>query len=80
MIMTERPDAAVVDFMLPDISGLDVCRQVRAQDIGQDIKLFLFTSDNQDETREKALAAGVNTVVIKSPEAQEIIALVKNGL
>jgi voltage-gated potassium channel len=80
MIMTERPDAAVVDFMLPDISGLDVCRQVRAQDIGQEIKLFLFTSDNQDETREKALAAGVNTVVIKSPEAQEIIAIVKNGL
>ena len=80
LIMTERPDAAVVDFMLPDISGLDVCRQVRAQDIGQEIKLFLFTSDNQDETREKALAAGVNTVVIKSPEAQEIIAIVKNGL
>ena len=80
MIMTERPDAAVVDFMLPDISGLDVCRQVRAQDIGREMKLFLFTSDNQDETREKALAAGVNTVVIKSPEAQEIIAIVKNVL
>ena len=80
MIMTEMPDAAVVDFMLPDISGLDVCRQVRAQDNGREIKLFLFTSDNQDETREKALAAGVNTVVIKSPEAQEIIAIVKNGL
>ena len=80
MIMAERPDAAVVDFMLPDISGLDVCRQVRAQDIGREMKLFLFTSDNQDETREKALAAGVNTVVIKSPEAQEIIAIVKNVL
>ncbi len=80
MIMAERPDAAVVDFMLPDISGLDVCRQVRAQDIGREMKLFLFTSDNQDETREKALAAGVNTVVIKSPEAQEIIAIMKNVL
>ena len=80
MIMAEMPDAAVVDFMLPDISGLDVCRQVRAQDNGREIKLFLFTSDNQDETRKKALEAGVDTVVIKSPEAQEIIAIVKNGL
>ena len=80
MIMAEMPDAAVVDFMLPDISGLEVCRQVRAQDLGRGIKLFLFTADNQDETRKKALEAGVDMVVIKSPEAQEIIAIVKNGL
>jgi voltage-gated potassium channel len=80
MIMAEMPDAAVVDFMLPDISGLEVCRQVRAQDLGRGIKLFLFTADNQDETRKKALEVGVDTVVIKSPEAQEIIAIVKNGL
>jgi voltage-gated potassium channel len=80
MIITEKPDAAVVDFMLPDISGLDVCRQIRAHDIGREMKLFLFTADNQEETRKKALEVGVDTVVVKSPEAQEIIAIVKNGL
>jgi voltage-gated potassium channel len=80
MILKEKPDAAVVDFMLPDISGLDVCRQIRSQEIGKDIKLFLFTADNQDETRKKAMEVGVDTVVVKSPEAGEIIAIVKSEL
>ncbi|MDR3631266.1 MAG: NAD-binding protein [Desulfocapsaceae bacterium] len=80
LILEEKPDAAVVDLMLPDISGFDVCRQIREQDIGKDIKLFLFTADNHDETRKKALESGADTVVVKSPDAQEIIGIVKSHL
>ncbi len=80
LIMKERPDAAVVDFRLPDISGLDVCRQIRASELGGTIKLFLFTADEEDETRRQAMDAGVDEVVVKSPEAGEIVATVKNGL
>ena len=80
LIMEEQPDAAVVDLMLPDISGLDVCRQVREQERGKEIKLFLFTADNQDATRKKAMESGVDTVVVKSPDAQEIIGIVKSRI
>ncbi len=80
LIMAERPDAAVIDYWLPDITGLDICRQIREDENGSNIMLFLFTADDQDDTKEKALATGVDTVVVKSPDAGEIISIVKGGL
>lgn len=80
LIEKERPDAAVIDFRLPDISGLEVCRQIRLLEFGAEMKLFLFTADGEDGTRREALAAGVDEVVVKSPEAGEIVATVKKGL
>ncbi len=66
--------------MLPDFSGLEICRQIRKNSEGDNIRLFLFTADEQEETKEKAMAVGVETVVVKSPEATEIISMVKNVL
>ncbi len=80
LILSEMPDAAVIDYMLPDFSGLEICRQIRKNSEGDNIRLFLFTADEQEKTKEKAMAVGVETVVVKSPEATEIISMVKNVL
>ena len=80
LILKEQSDAAVIDFRLPDISGLDVCRKIRAAEFGGVIKFFLFTSEDEDETRSLAFNAGVDQVVVKSPEAGKIVAAVKKGL
>ncbi len=80
-IIDEEPDAAVIDYHLPDMTGLEICRQIREDENGLlKIKLFLFTADDQEETKQKALAAGVDTVVVKSPDSGEIISIVKEGL
>jgi voltage-gated potassium channel len=76
MILQIHPDAAVIDYMLPDISGLEVCRRIRAQMNMQNTKLVLFTADDQEKTSKKALEIGVEKVVLKSPEASEIISIV----
>jgi voltage-gated potassium channel len=73
LIFQEKPEAAVVDLMLPGCSGIDVCRAVRNSDVGKDIRLILFTSDEEKETRDKAIEAGADKVVVKSPEASEVI-------
>jgi DNA-binding NarL/FixJ family response regulator len=40
----------------------------------------LFTADDQDDTREKAMEAGVDKVVVKSPDAGEIVTMVSQDL
>ncbi len=80
MILAERPDAAVIDYMLPDFSGLEVCRRLKESREGRAVRLFLFTADDQKVTRDKALTIGVEMVVVKSPDASEIVATVKNAL
>ncbi|MBU1233035.1 MAG: NAD-binding protein [Proteobacteria bacterium] len=77
LILEEKPDAAVVDYRLADISGLEICEFVRKSEGGQDVKLFLFTADESLEVRENALKVGVDVVVLKSPDAGEIVNLVR---
>ena len=73
LILREKPEVAIIDFKLPGYSGIDICRNVRATDAGKDIRLILFTADEKKETREEAFASGADDVVIKSPEATEVI-------
>ena len=55
LISEESPDAAVIDYMLPDISGLEVCRQHRSDSNAETIRLVLFNADEQENTRKKAI-------------------------
>lgn len=80
LIVAEAPDAAVIDFHLPDITGLSVCRKVRALADREKMKLFLFTANEQRDVKKRAKAAGVDKVVVKSPEAGEIVAMVTSCL
>jgi voltage-gated potassium channel len=76
LILKEQPDAAVVDYLLGDITGLDVCRDIRKNENGQSVKLILFTADESHEVHTEAIEAGANVVVVKSPDAAEIVNLV----
>jgi len=47
---------------------------------GEKVKLFLFTANEQMDVKKRAKAAGVDKVVVKSPEAGEIVAMVSSHL
>jgi voltage-gated potassium channel len=47
---------------------------------GTGIKLILFTADDSQQTRESALEAGANAVIVKSSDASEIIRTVNDFL
>jgi len=72
-ILEIRPLAAVIDYRLPNLSGIEVCRAVRRDPAGKDIRLILFTSDEQAATKDEALLAGADAVVVKSSDAADII-------
>ncbi len=73
LILDEKPEAAVIDFMLPVISGIEICEKVRRNPEYDDVKLILFTGDEDKKTRARAMKAGANAVVLKGPEASELI-------
>lgn len=80
MILKTRPHAAVIDYHLPTMSGTEICQNVRSKVNGHRIKLILFTADKSPETREEALEAGADEVVVKSSDASEIIHTVNQFL
>ncbi|GAB6908259.1 membrane hypothetical protein [Desulfosarcina cetonica] len=68
-----RPTVAVIDFMLPVLSGIDICTRVRENPELKNTRLILFTADDNNATRQRALSAGADAVVVKSPDAHEVI-------
>jgi two-component system, NarL family, response regulator DevR len=59
-----RPDVAVLDVRLPDGSGIEVCRAVRALD--PSIQVLMLTGFDDEETHRAAIAAGACGLVLKT--------------
>src|ERR671918_1480310 len=66
-----RPDVAVLDGRLPDGSGIEVCRAVRAVD--PSIKALILTSYDDDEALFAAIMAGAAGYVLKQIAGNDLI-------
>ena len=67
-----RPDAVVLDMMLPDFNGLEVMRRLRAQD--PNIPVLFLTAKDAVEDRVAGLTAGGDDYVTKPFSLEEVVA------
>jgi two-component system response regulator DevR len=70
-----RPDVAVLDARLPDGSGIEVCRSVRA--IDPSVKALILTSYDDDEALFAAIMAGAAGYVLKEITGQDLVGAVR---
>lgn len=71
--LTAPPDVIVSEARLPGLSGLDLCRELRADPATSQVPIVLILSDSQPSMRELALRSGADRVLVKPclPEALE---------
>src|SRR6201990_1060179 len=70
-----RADVAVLDARLPDGSGIEVCRAVRA--VAPDVRALILTSYDDDEALFAAIMAGASGYVLKEIAGQDLIGAVR---
>ncbi|QGN49896.1 response regulator [Micromonospora sp. WMMD558] len=70
-----RPDVAILDARLPDGSGIDVCRDIRAVD--SSIKGLILTSYEDDEALFAAIMAGAAGYVLKQIRGTDLVDAVR---
>ena len=70
-----RPDVAILDGRLPDGSGIDVCRDIRAVD--SSIKGLILTSYEDDEALFAAIMAGAAGYVLKQIRGNDLVDAVR---
>jgi len=75
-IMQHEPDVAVLDIQMPEYSGIEVARRVRAE--GLSLGLLILTAYDDDPYVVAALEAGVNGFVLKTADMEEIIQAVRS--
>ena len=80
LIGDERPDLIILDWMLPGISGIEVCRLVRARTETRDIPIIMLTARSEETERVRGLATGADDYLVKPFSVPELLARIKTIL
>lgn len=70
-----RPDLVVLDIMLPDICGFQVCQEIRA--LGYFVPILILTARVEESDRVRGLTIGADDYLAKPFSAKELVARVK---
>jgi DNA-binding response OmpR family regulator len=73
----ERPDLVVLDIMLPDSDGLDICKGIRAHPDTAGVPIIFLTARASETDRILGLELGANDYMVKPFFVRELIARIK---
>jgi DNA-binding response OmpR family regulator len=74
---TDQPDLVILDLMLPDADGLEICKHMRKRDNLSSIPLIMLTAKTEESDRVCGLELGADDYVTKPFSPKELIARVK---
>ncbi|HUQ35049.1 MAG TPA: phosphate regulon transcriptional regulator PhoB [Aestuariivirga sp.] len=80
LVNEERPDLIVLDWMLPGISGIEVCRLLRTRPETRDIPIIMLTARGEENERVRGLATGADDYLVKPFSVPELLARVRTIL
>ncbi len=72
-----KPNLVILDLMLPGVSGLDVCRELRSDDNFNDIAVVMLTAKSEEIDRIVGFELGADDYVTKPFSVRELILRVK---
>lgn len=73
-----EPDVILLDIIMPEMDGFEVCRRLKADNVLRDIPVVFLTAIRADQTsRIEALQAGAEAFLSKPLDAQELVAQIR---
>ena len=72
MVHDEMPDLILLDVMMPGMTGIEVCHQIRAQYNKHTPYILMYTADDRVETKNNSLAAGATGLITKETPVFEL--------
>ena len=75
-----RPSVIILDWMLPEISGVEICKLIRSKPEIKAIPIIMLTAKSQEEDKVKGLIAGADDYVTKPFSVPELMARVKTNM
>jgi two-component system, OmpR family, phosphate regulon response regulator PhoB len=77
MVAEERPDLVLLDWMLPNVSGIEICRRLRARPDTKAVPIVMLTARGEEGDRIRGLSTGADDYVVKPFSLPELMARVK---
>jgi DNA-binding response OmpR family regulator len=79
-VETDVPDLMILDVLMPELTGLEVCEELRRRPETAGVRIILFSALAQGTDRIKGLTAGADDYVSKPINLQELAGRVKGVL
>src|SRR5674476_667626 len=71
------PDLIVLDWMLPGLSGIELCRRLRARPETKSLPIIMLTARGEESERVRGLATGADDYIVKPFSVPELLARVR---
>lgn len=78
VIRREKPDLVILDWMMPEVSGIDICRALKSDVELKDTPVFLLTAKGQDTDKQIGLQCGASMYITKPFSPKALLEVVNN--
>ena len=72
-----KPDLIILDVMMPDVNGLEVCQRLRAEPASAHLPIIMLSAKDQLEDKVNGFEAGADDYVAKPVDPRELLARAK---
>jgi two-component system, OmpR family, phosphate regulon response regulator PhoB len=73
----EVPDLVVLDWMIPNVSGIELCRRLRANPETAKLPIIMLTARGEETERVRGLATGADDYIVKPFSVPELVARIR---
>ncbi|MBB3710777.1 two-component system phosphate regulon response regulator PhoB [Limimaricola variabilis] len=80
MVSEEVPDLIVLDWMLPGVSGIEICRRIKTRPETREVPIIMLSARSEEVDRVRGLETGADDYVVKPYSVTELMARVKAQL
>ena len=80
LIKEKKPDLILLDWMLPDLSGIKICQYLKHDKKVKDIPIIMLTAKGEEEDKVKGLESGAEDYLTKPFSFPELLARIKATL
>ena len=76
----DAPDIVVLDWMLPGVSGIEICRRLKANPASRGVPIIMLSARSEEVDRVRGLETGADDYVVKPYSLVELMARVRTQL
>ena len=77
LVAEESPDLVILDWMLPDLSGIEVCRRLKTGQKTKTLPIIMLTARGEEDDRVRGLDNGADDYVVKPYSPSEMLARIR---
>src|SRR5213082_3048981 len=80
LLKEKSPDLVILDWMLPGMSGIELCRRLRARPDTERLPIIMLTARGEESERVRGLATGADDYIVKPFSVPELLARIRSLL